>query len=103
MTPNTYPSRDPLDNLPAVGRQVRALRKAAGKTQVELASAVGMRQEALSRFESGAGADFSAAKLLRLLRVLGHELQFVPVVRRPTLGQVLEEVKGGVNSGPNAR
>jgi HTH-type transcriptional regulator / antitoxin HipB len=103
MTSDAYSSREPLDNLPAVGRQFRALRKAAGKTQVEVASAVGMRQEALSRFESGAGSDFSAVKLLRLLRVLGHEVQFVPVVRRPTLGQVLGEVKKGANTGPNAR
>ncbi len=103
MTKNAYSHREPLDNLPAVGKQFRTLRRAAGRTQVEVASAVGMRQEALSRFETGAGPDFSAAKLLRLLRVLGHEVQFVPVVRRPTLGQVLDEVKSGTNTGPNAR
>ncbi len=79
------------------------MRKAAGKTQVEVASAVGMRQEALSRFESGAGTDFSAAKLLRLLRVLGHEVQFAPVVRRPTLDEVLDDVKRGANTGPSSR
>jgi predicted XRE-type DNA-binding protein len=103
MTTDAYFRKEPLDNLPAVGRQFRALRKAAGKTQVEVASAVGMRQEALSRFESGAGNDFSAAKLLRLLRVLGHEVQFTPLVRRPTLDEVLSEVKSGTNTGPSAR
>ena len=79
------------------------MRNAAGKTQVEVATAVGMRQEALSRFESGAGNDFSAAKLLQLLRVLGHQVQFTPLVRRPTLGDVLSEVKRGANTGPNAQ
>lgn len=103
MTTDAYFRKEPLDNLPAVGRQFRALRKAAGKTQVEVASAVGMRQEALSRFESGAGNDFSVAKLLRLLRVLGHEVQFTPLVRRPTLDEVLSEVKSGTNTGPSAR
>jgi HTH-type transcriptional regulator / antitoxin HipB len=103
MTSNAYFPREPLDNLPALGRQFRALRKAAGKTQEEVASAVGMRQEALSRFESGAGPDFSATKLLRLLRMLGHEVQFTPLVRRPTLGEVLSEVRNGANTGPSAR
>lgn len=79
------------------------LRKAAGKTQNDVASAVGMRQEALSRFESGAANDFSLAKLLRLLQVLDAELDFKSVVRRPTLGEVLREVKQGRNSGPDAR
>ena len=94
---------DRLTTLPDLGRRFRALRKAAGKTQTELATAVGMRQEALSRFESGAGADFSLAKLLRLLQALELELDFRPVVRRPTLNDVLREVKQGHNSGPAAR
>ena len=103
MPSNTYSVREPADNLPVLGRQFRALRKAAGKTQVEVATAVGMRQEALSRFESGAGSDFSAVKLLRLLRMLGHEVQFTPLVRRPTLDEVLRDVKQGANTGPSAR
>ena len=103
MTSNAYPPRDSVGTLPDLGRQFRALRKAAGKTQVEVASAVGMRQEALSRFESGAGTDFSTAKLLRLLRVLGHEMQFAPLLRRPTLNEVLGEVQRGDNTGPSSR
>lgn len=103
MTSSAYSSREVADTLPVVGSQFRALRKAAGKTQQEVATAAGMRQEALSRFESGGGADFSLSKLLRLLRVLGYELQFSPLVRRPTLDAVLGDVKSGVNTGPNAR
>lgn len=103
MTRNAYSFRESMGTLPALGKQVRALRKAAGKTQVDVASAVGMRQEALSRFESGAGADFSAAKLLRLLAVLGYEMQFAPLVRRPTLNDVLDEVRRGDNTGPESR
>lgn len=101
MTSDAYFSLS-LGTLPDLGRQFRALRKAAGKTQLEVASAVGMRQEALSRFECGSCNDFSAAKLLRLLQALGHEAQFTPI-RRPTLDDVLSEVKRGSNTGPDAR
>ena len=48
-----------------------------------------MRQEALSRFESGRATDFSLSKLMRLLQVLGHELEFKPIVRRPSLKDLL--------------
>jgi len=92
-----------MSTLPEVGDQLRTLRKAAGKTQQQLASAVGMRQEALSRFESGRGADFSLAKLLRLLQVLGVELTFSPSTRRPTLTAVLQERRSNSNVGPGAR
>lgn len=89
--------------LPEVGQRFQALRKAAGKTQTEVATAVGMRQEALSRFESGRGADFSLSKPLRLLQVLERQLDFKPVMRRPALDEVLLEVREGRNTGPNAQ
>lgn len=92
-----------LHTLPDVGRQFRALRKSAGKTQLEVAKAAGMRQEALSRFESGAGNDFSLVKLLRLLQVLNMELDFKSATRRPTLTDVLQERRSNANTGPGAR
>jgi HTH-type transcriptional regulator/antitoxin HipB len=98
-----YSNPDPLQTLPEVGQRFQALRKAKGKTQTEVATAAGMRQEALSRFESGSAADFSLAKLLRLLQVLELQLEFRPLVRRPTLDEVLHEVREGRNTGPNAQ
>ena len=92
-----------MGTLPDVGDRFRQLRKQAGKTQSEVASAVGMRQEALSRFESGRGADFSLTKLLRLLQVLDVELDFVSATRRPTLSAVLEERRRNANVGPDSR
>lgn len=92
-----------METLPDVGQRFRALRKQAGKTQQEVASAVGMRQEALSRFESGSGADFSLAKLLRLLQALEMNLEFIPATRRPTLTAVLAERRNNSNVGPTAR
>lgn len=93
----------PLRTLPDIGERFRALRKMAGKTQSEVANAVGMRQEALSRFESGRGTDFSVAKLLRLLQALDMELDFKATTRRPTLDKVLQERRSNANTGPEAR
>lgn len=102
MTMDAYSTEDLL-TLPDVGRRFQVLRKAAGKTQTEVALAVGMRQEALSRFESGRGNDFSLVKLLRLLEVLDVQLDFKPVTRRPSLTEVLTEIRQGSNTGPQAR
>jgi HTH-type transcriptional regulator / antitoxin HipB len=103
MTPNANSVDDELLTLPDVGRRFQQLRKAAGKTQTEVAQAVGIRQEALSRFESGRGNDFSLAKLLRLLEVLELRIDFAPVTRRPSLVDVLKEVRTGANTGPHSR
>ena len=103
MTPNACSSGDQLLTLPDVGRRFQSPRKAAGKTQTEVASAVGMRQESLSRFESGRSNDFSLNKLLRLLQKLGLQLDVTSAVGRPTLAEVLREVRDGRNTGPNAR
>ncbi|MES2321875.1 MAG: helix-turn-helix transcriptional regulator [Pseudomonadota bacterium] len=92
-----------LHTLPDLGAHYRVLRKNAGKTQREVAAAVGMRQEALSRFESGRGNDFSLTKLLRLLQVLDMELDFKAATRRPTLSDVLQERRSIANTGPDAR
>lgn len=99
MSPNAYP----LETLDDLGARFRQLRKAAGLTQTELARQLGMRQEALSRFESGRGTDFSAARLLKLLHALGLGLDFVPLDRRPTLDDTLLERRRGDNVGPQAR
>ena len=100
MPLNTYST---IETLPDVGRRFRLLREKAGKTQSEVAGAVGMRQEAISRFESGRGADFSLTKLLRLLHVLGVELDFVSATRRPSLSTILEERRNNTNVGPDSR
>lgn len=92
-----------MKTLPDVGERFRELRKKSGKTQSEVASAVGMRQEALSRFESGRASDFSLTKLLRLLQVLDVELDLVSTTRRPTLSSVLDERRANANVGPDSR
>lgn len=92
-----------MKTLLDLGAEYQALRKQAGMTQQEVATAAGLRQEALSRFERGRGSDFSLAKMLRLAQVLGCDLDFVPARRRPTLDDVLQERKRQSNTGPLSR
>ena len=81
-----------MKTLPDLGAEFQALRREVGLTQRETAQRVGMRQEALSRFERGRGGDFSVAKLLRLAQALGRDLDFGPTHKRPpTLDDVLAE------------
>lgn len=72
-------------------------------TQEKAATATGMRQEALSRFERGRSNDFSVAKLLRLVQTMGYDVHFVPLHHRPTLTDVLAETRASVNTGPTSR
>jgi len=92
-----------MRNLNDVAVQFRMLRQTAGKTQLEVAKLVGMRPEALSRFESGRATDFSLVKLLRLMNVLEKELKFVNMAQRPTLEDILEERLRNANVGPESR
>ena len=92
-----------MKTLIDLGEEFHTLRKQVHKTQGDVASATGLRQEALSRFERGRGNDFSLGKLLRMAQGLGYELQFVPAQRRPTLTDVLEERKQSKNVGPDSR
>jgi DNA-binding XRE family transcriptional regulator len=92
-----------MKTLPDLGTQYQALRKQAGMTQLEVAAAAGLRQEALSRFERGRGADFSLAKMLRLAQVLGYDLDLVSARKLPTLDDVLQERKAQANTGPLSR
>ncbi|MBA3056693.1 MAG: helix-turn-helix domain-containing protein [Gammaproteobacteria bacterium] len=92
-----------MKTLPDLGAEFQALRREAGKTQQEVATAAGMRHEALSRFERGRGSDFSLGKMLRLAHVLGKDLNFVSCRQRPTLEDVLLERQAQSNTGPASR
>ena len=80
-----------MKTLVDLGEDFQRLRREAGKTQNEVSECVGMRQEALSRFERGRGSDFSLGRLLQMAHALGYELEFVPLNKRPTLNDVFQE------------
>ena len=94
------PNANPLLTLPDVGARYKQLRKAAGKTQTEVAAAAGLRQETLSRFETGTSSDLSAGKLLRLLQVLDMEMEFAPATRRPNLNDLQQELRNVSHDAP---
>ena len=70
-----FPVRTP-DQLPGL---LQSFRKAAGLTQTEVATRLGITQQTLSALERNA-ATVSAARLMRLLGILGVEL----VLRKPS-------------------
>jgi transcriptional regulator with XRE-family HTH domain len=81
-----------MNNLTELGLSAARLRKEHGMTQKELAALVGMGQSTLARFETGGVAEFGSRKLLRLLEVLGYELNFVERAHRSfTLDDALAE------------
>lgn len=92
-----------MKTLADLGAELQKLRQQAKLSQKQVAAATAMRQEALSRFESGRSNDFSVAKLLRLVQALGYDLQFVPAQKRPTLTDVLAETRASANTGPASR
>lgn len=66
------------DQLPGV---LQGFRKAAGLTQAEVATRLGVTQQTLSALERNASS-VSAARLMKLLAILGVEL----VLRQPGAG-----------------
>ena len=80
-----------MNSLPDLGRAIAHLRKERGMTQKELATLSSMGQSTLARFETGGVAEFGSRKLLRLLEVLGHEMNYVPMSRSFTLDDALAE------------
>lgn len=92
-----------LDTVPDVASVVRQTRTQAGLTQQQLAERAGLPVSALARLERAETVDFSLGRVLRLLRVLGLRVQVVLAPRRPTLTDVLDDVRNGRNTGPKSR
>ena len=59
----------PRTDLPALGARLRAARLNAGMSQDALAQKMGVRQNAVSRWETG--VDLDASSLRRLLEAIG--------------------------------
>ena len=87
-----------------LGAALKARRQELKKSQVQLGTESGFRQDVLSRLEHGRLTDFSVGKLLRLAHALGLEVTLTPLSRsRPTLDTLLDERRQGTNTGPQSR
>jgi len=78
-------SHQPIRTLADLGDRVRAARKGAGMSAVQLSTLSGHSRNTIHRVE--AGEDCSASTLLWLLKSLGYTLEIRPS-RRPTLDEV---------------
>lgn len=78
---------DTLNLLSDLGKEVRALRLASGKTTTEIATISGRSRDVLNRLERG--QDVSVGSLLSILAAIGHGLALRPT-GRPTLQQMRE-------------
>jgi transcriptional regulator with XRE-family HTH domain len=83
-----------MQNLAEVGEALQRLRLQKRLTQEELARHARVSRVTLSRMETAAKGDMSVSALLRLARVLGHELTLVER-RWRTLDDVLAELQRG--------
>ena len=72
-------------SMEALGRAVRTLRQASGKSTLEVAQHSGRSRDVLNRLERG--QDVSVSSLLNILAALGHGLA-LPAAGRPSLQQM---------------
>jgi transcriptional regulator with XRE-family HTH domain len=72
-------------DLPGVGREVAAARKASGLSQTALGRAAGLSRPTISALERGVIPDLGVQKLIRLLEVLDLELLVRPAGHPVTL------------------
>ena len=74
-----------------MGRALRSARKAARRTQADLARSLGMSRATISAIENGTIAEIGVRKLMALAAALGLELALGPRSRRPTLAELRAE------------
>ena len=84
------------------GRRLRELRKATGKTQVELAQELGVQQAHISQLEAGRG-ELSVALLVRLAQVLGVSTDYLVGLSDLQTAPAAAEAPGSVSARRRAR
>jgi transcriptional regulator with XRE-family HTH domain len=75
----------------AIGQQIRSERKRRKLSQANLAKLLHMSRTTISQIESGTVQDVGVRKVIRILEVLGLELQVRSAGPPPTLDELREE------------
>ncbi len=71
-----------------VGVTIRAARRAAGRTQGELAESLGMSRATISAIENGTIQEIGVRKFAALCAALGLDVHVGPQRQRPTLQEL---------------
>ncbi len=83
--------------LEAIGASVAAARRSVGRSQADLAHALGMSRATISGIENGTVQEIGVRKLIALCSAVGLELIVRPKGRRPTLQELRIEQRGRAN------
>lgn len=81
--------------LADIGAAIAAARKAAGRSQAELAASLKISRATISGIENGTIREIGIRKVLALCAALGLELSATVRRARPTLQELREEQRGG--------
>jgi transcriptional regulator with XRE-family HTH domain len=76
-------------NFAELATKIKALRKANGYTQSELAEYSGVSRATINALENGRASDIGVKKLINLFSVLGHELTVIEQHRFPTFDELV--------------
>ena len=80
-------------DMVTTGAAIRAARKAARRSQGELAVALGMSRATISAIENGTVHEIGVRKLAALCAAVGLEVFVEPRRERPTLQQLQDELR----------
>ncbi|MGH8217135.1 MAG: helix-turn-helix domain-containing protein [Steroidobacteraceae bacterium] len=81
--------------LDEIGANLRAARKSAGRSQAEVARALGMSRATISAIENGTVGEIGVRKIIALCAALGLSLSVTSRASRPTLGELRAERHAG--------
>jgi HTH-type transcriptional regulator / antitoxin HipB len=78
-------------HLESLGTAIREARRAAGRTQADLAASLGMSRATISAIENGTIQEIGVRKLAALCAAIGLDIHVGPQRRRPTLQELRAE------------
>jgi HTH-type transcriptional regulator / antitoxin HipB len=80
--------------LSGIGATIAAARRAAGRSQGDVAASLGMSRSTVSGIENGTVREIGLRKVMALCAALGLELIVRQKGRRPTLQELRAEQRG---------